>query len=259
MFIKDLVEFGLGEKEAQVYLALLELEIAGVQEIAKAANINRSTAYVTLEALKKRGLVSVSDDKSIRQYVATSPDAILRAAQEKTSKQEGMLQRIESIVPEMKALFKGTKKKPLIKVFEGKEGIISAFEETLTSREKLMRVASAPANLGKLIYNYIPTYVEKRVKLGIKMYGIHPHDEPHVKLIQDTPFNIDTYATIPKNKFKFTADLAIYDDKIGYMSADNGGLAVIIESKEMSSVMKSMFDLAFEEAKRINKETKKTS
>ncbi len=252
------MEFGLSEKEARAYLALLELEIAGVQEIAKASGINRSSAYVTLESLKNDGLVSVSDDKNVRQYVATPPEAILRSAEDKAHKQAEILKKIEKVIPEMKALFKGTRRKPIVKVFEGKEGLISAFEDVLTSREKLMRVYSSPGNLGGIIGSYLPEFIQKRFKLKIRMHGIHPADDIHTRLMQEHPNKFDSYALVPNSKEKFPADLAIYDEKIGYMSADSGGTAIIIESKEMSSVMKNIFDLAFAEASRIkeNKSTK---
>lgn len=37
LLVKQLIEFGLSEKEARVYLALLELEIAAVSETTKTA------------------------------------------------------------------------------------------------------------------------------------------------------------------------------------------------------------------------------
>ncbi len=258
MLVKDLIEFGLNEKEAKAYLALLELEVAGVQEISKAAGINRSSAYITLEALKERGLVSISDDKKVRRYVATSPDAILRTAEDMVAKQERIQKKISAMIPEMKALYKGVKKKPIIQVYEGKQGLINCFEETLKNKEKLMRVWSAPANLGRIIYEYLPGYISKRLGLGIKMIGIHPDNGIHKKMAHDISQAPDENLLIPSDKYNFTADLAIYDDKISYMSSENDGLAVIIESKEISEVMKSIFDLAWEEAKRLSKGEKKS-
>ncbi len=252
MVLKDLIEFGMSEKEAQAYLALLELEVAGVQEISKAAGLNRSSTYVTLEALKKRGLVSVSDDKKVRRYVATSPDALLRTAEDKARIQENVLEKIRKIVPEMKALYKGTKKKPIVRVLEGREGLIAAFEETLTSKEKLMRVASSVGRLGEILPDYFPGYVKKRFSLGIKMHGIHPYDETYKMLMKVSPKNFDTPLGIPEEKYNLNADIAIFDNKIGYTSHKDGGVAIMVESKEIADVMKNIFDLAFEEAKRLN-------
>ena len=56
---EKLQELGLSEKEARVYLALFELGPSVVSGLAKKAGINRSTTYVILETLAKRGLVSV--------------------------------------------------------------------------------------------------------------------------------------------------------------------------------------------------------
>ena len=53
-----LKELGFSEKESEVYLAMLELGPAAVQDIAKKAGVNRSTTYVMIESLKRRGLIS---------------------------------------------------------------------------------------------------------------------------------------------------------------------------------------------------------
>ena len=55
---EKLQKLGLSDKEASVYLAMLELGPSVVSDIAKKANINRSTVYVVLEFLKKRGIPS---------------------------------------------------------------------------------------------------------------------------------------------------------------------------------------------------------
>lgn len=46
LLIKSLLEYGLTDREAVVYLSLLELEVASANEIAKNAGIKRSSAYV---------------------------------------------------------------------------------------------------------------------------------------------------------------------------------------------------------------------
>ncbi len=256
MLIKDLTDFGLNEKEAKTYLSLLKLEIAGVQEIARATGVNRSTTYVILESLMKRGLASISDDKNVRQYVATSPEMLLRSAEESAKKFENIRKKIEALVPELNALHKDTRQRPKVRIFEGREGLMSAFEDTLGSQEKIMRVSSSVGTLFQLMPDYFIGYVKRRIKAGIKMKSIHPYDEVAKNLVGQGLTKFDQPIFIPKEKYKFPADLAIYDNKIGYMSLEKGGMAIVIESKEMSDVMKSVFDLAWEEAKRLNKNVK---
>jgi len=251
MLEKTLIEFGLTEKEAHVYTTLLELEIATVNQIARSTGINRSSTYVIIESLKRQGLVSMSDDKKVQQFIATTPDVFLRLIEESSLQQEKLREKIHKVVPELKALYRGTKEKPRVRVYEGKQGLINAFEDTLLTKEKKIRVSSSVGNLFKVLSEYLPKYVQTRRKMGIKMYGIHPKDKIAIKLGKLSPINFDTATLIPKNKYRFPAELAIYDDKIAYMSSQEKGLAIVIESKEMADVMKSVFDLAFEEAKRL--------
>lgn len=255
VLIKQLMEFGLGEKEAKVYLALLELEVATVNETAKNANINRSSTYVVLESLKRKGLVSTSGDGKVQQYVAISPEMLLQEAEDKSRKAQEIKEKISNIVPELKALFKDTKEKPKVKVFEGRQGLINSFEDTLDNKEKVMRVSSSAENIFKALSDYLPKYVQRRVELGIKMYGIHPDDKMGRHLVKVSR-GLDEAMLIPQEKYKFLADVAIYDNKINYMSTKEG-VSIIIESKEMADIMKNIFDLAFEEAKRLNKDINK--
>jgi sugar-specific transcriptional regulator TrmB len=244
--VKNLMEFGLGEKEAQVYLTLLELEIATVSELAEASNVNRSSAYVVLESLKKKGLVSISEDKNVQ----STPDMLLFEARNKAQKAEDIKNNIGDIVPELKALHKDTKQKPKIRVFEGKQGLINAFEDTLSSKEKVIRISSSVEKIFTVLPDYFPDYVERRIKLGIKMYGIHPDDNMVQDIIKMIP-KFDKPILIPQKKYTFAVDMAIYDNKIGYMSLDKPLSAIIIEDKRIADAMKSIFDLAYQEAKRI--------
>src|SRR5258708_129170 len=94
LLIKQLIEFGLGEKEARVYLALIELEVAAVSEIGETGNINRSSTYVVLDSLKKKGMVSTTGDKKVQRYFAISPDILLRESEDKAIKAENIKSRI---------------------------------------------------------------------------------------------------------------------------------------------------------------------
>src|SRR3989344_3615135 len=178
LILKSLIEFGLSEKEAKVYLALLELEVAQVSEIAKSANINRSSTYVVLEALKSKGLVSTSEDKKVQQYVAISPEMLLQEAKDRANKAEEMKNNISNIVPELKALFKDTKQKPKIKVYEGKEAVkqiyydISALSPYPNVPE--IKVYEDPGGYINILPDFTKKDYEQRKKRKIKMYGIYP-------------------------------------------------------------------------------------
>jgi hypothetical protein len=124
------------------------------------------------------------------------------------------------------------------------------FEDTLHSREKLIRVVSNLQNLfGVMSPEYFPQYVRNRMKNRVKMYGIHPLDRAARFILKEAPKTIDEQVFIPESDFTSPSDIAIYDNKVGFMTGKNGGMGVLIESEEMAGVMKNMFDLAFKGVK----------
>ncbi len=75
--LKLLEQTGFTEKEARVYLALLELGKGDVSDIAKIAELKRSIIYVLLEELIKRGYISELPNQKINTYHAIDPSFIL--------------------------------------------------------------------------------------------------------------------------------------------------------------------------------------
>ena len=69
----DLKEFGLDDKKARVYLALLEMGQAKAHEIAVRARVARPTAYDLLEKLSEEGLVGAYEKHKIRYYIVNDP------------------------------------------------------------------------------------------------------------------------------------------------------------------------------------------
>jgi len=256
-FLKQLVNFGLSEKEARIYLSLLELEIATVFETAKHSGINRSSAYVVLEALKEKGLVGISDEKKVRQYIAASPETLMYSAKAAAKKQDSIKEGVESIVPELKSLHKDTKRKPVVKVFEGDDAVKQVYDLLFSvfSKTKELKTISDPIAIFKKVPNFI-NHDKERGKKGIKMYAINPATKQLLELGKKVrpqhPYEI---ALIPEDKFKFSSDMGIYGDEVAFTSPkDNFG--IILENKEIVGMLNNIFDLAWEEAKRLDREVK---
>ncbi|MFA5991456.1 MAG: helix-turn-helix domain-containing protein [Candidatus Doudnabacteria bacterium] len=255
--LKQLQNFGLSEKEGKIYLALLELEMATVFEVAKQSGINRSSAYVVLETLKKKGLVGISDDKKVRKYIAASPETLLHSAKTAAQKQEDLKDGIESIIPELKALYKGTGTRPIVKVFEGENGAKEVYQDLFATKTKELRTFADLVKIFKRIPDFIEIHDKERGRRGIKMFVINPASKEMVGVLQQIkPTEPAEYILIPEGKCKFSSDMGIYGDKVSFISPkDNFG--VIIESKDIADMLRNCFDLAWEEAKRLDKKIKK--
>lgn len=248
--LEKLSEFGLSDKEAAIYLALLELGTVTASDVSEKSGVNRSSTYVVLESLLKQGLVSLSYKNSIKRYAAAPPERFLQIAEESIKKYTQIVGTMRSVLPELKSIYKGVGVKPKIQFFEGKEGLISAYEDTLTSHETIRAYASIES-MHATLPGYFPEYYQRRAANDIAIRSIHPDTkEARDRVLHDTEENRESLL-VPKDKYNFSPEVNIYDTKVVFMSLKEQ-FALIIESQELANVMKRIFDLSWEEAKRLN-------
>lgn len=256
VILQKLIAYGFSDKEARVYVALLELGPATAFRVARTADVNRSSAYVILDALRVRGLVGVSKDKKVQRFMASSPDILLEAAEEAAKKQEEVKQGIESIMPDLKFLGKETKGRPTVRVFEGRNGIKEVFYDCLSdgSASDLRTYADASK-----LYKIFPGFIEfnkKRVAKGINMYAINPAKKEVLDILKAHPLSGgDQMLLIPLDKFRFPVNIGIYGNKIYFISKAEE-MAILIESKDIAETYRNSFDLSWAEAKRLDKEVR---
>lgn len=244
---EKLLEFGLSEKESRVYISLLELGTSLVTDVAKKANINRSTAYVVLESLAKQGLVSITERKNIRLYTPASPDRLVQNLEEKSRRAVELVGLAKTLLPELKSFFIGTGPKPKIQFFEGTEGIKSAYEDTLTSTEPIKAFASIES-MHATLPGFFPDYYNRRVSKGIEIKAIFP-DTPEARLrVSKDKDEMRVTTLVPVDTFSFTPEINMYDNKVVFMSLKER-FALVIESEELADALKKIFDLAWEGAK----------
>lgn len=258
VLIKNLIDFGLSEKEARVYVATLELEVATANEIAKKSEVNRSSTYVIIESLEKQGLVSETESKTIKQYATTPPEILLNLAKKMAEKHQEIRKTIESIVPSLETLHKDTKHKPKVFVYEGEENVKALCYKESSSLKSgdIWRVFEDAAEYEK----YLPGFIEKdkaeRLSKGIKLHGINPNTKGNQELVRKYK-NILHHGEnllIPVNKFKSSKqsiDFAVYGDEISFASLPQS-FAIVIKHQQIADTLKNIFDLAWKEAKRLD-------
>ena len=248
--IEKLEKFGLSNKEAQVYVSLLELGTAVVSEVANKAELNRSTAYVLLESLVKHGLVSISERKKIRLYTPAPPERIVDILEDNVKKYTELVGLAHGVLPELKSMYVGGGPKPKVQFFEGTAGIKTAYEDTLTSKETIRAYASIE-NMHLALPSYFPEYYKRRASKGIKIRAIFPDtDEAKERIKHNMEESRDT-RLVSRDEFALSPEINIYDNKIVFMSLVEK-FALIIESKELSDAFKKAFELSWIGAEKIN-------
>lgn len=245
---KHLHELGLSEKETQVYLALLSAGIITAGQLSKACNINRSTLYPVLESLEQQRLVVAKKEvNEVTTYKAVSVETIVRMADKALNTSIEGEKVITTILPKLNSLYKGTKKKPHVQIFEGKEGVTNALKDALEHPSRsTVRMYSSVHKLFQTLPHFLPSFTAQRIKRGISVKGIYSASyEAHA--LAETPG--DSIEIIPKEHAP-SSDIVIYDDKVNLTSHDDL-VSIQVKSQDIADVLERIFDLAFEGSKTL--------
>lgn len=136
----ELLKYGLSQKEADVYLALMELGYATVQQIAQKSAVNRATTYIIVDSLIDKGLVSTFEKEKKTFYAAENPENLMNylAAQEREYKEKR--NELQRVLPDLLGIFNLAQNKPAVKYYEGKEAFQTMYKEFFRAdKDKLVR------------------------------------------------------------------------------------------------------------------------
>ncbi len=242
--ITELKNVGLSDKEAKVYLAMLELGPASVLEIAAKAGINRPTAYVQIESLKKIGLVSSQTKGKKQLFIAESPSQLEHILDIRNKELEQQKQELRSILPELGTIFRLGDEKPLVRYFEGKEGLLRMQEEFLKIKTReILGIFSMDA-----VYNLFPEhsddYSARRIKKGIASKIIYTSEKGPTLAANDTQ-TLRKAKFLSPQKMPFTADITVFDNSIAISSLKGKIGGTIITNTEVANSFKTLFQLVW--------------
>ncbi|MES2023355.1 MAG: helix-turn-helix domain-containing protein [Patescibacteria group bacterium] len=246
---KQLISLGFGEKEASVYIALLELGISTTTEIARNAKINRTTAYPILEALAKDGLINFVGETKIQKFAAENPEKVISLLENKIRKDQENLKKAQSLLPELLSVY-NFKEKPKVKFYEGIAQVREAFEDTLNAKKEILAYAVGTDMFDALGEEYFESYFRRRTEKNIRVRVIAPDDSDSKTVIKNDKNELRESLLIPSDKFYFSIETNIYNNTI-MMASWREKFAVIIESAEIANFHKKMFELAWLGAKSL--------
>lgn len=252
-----LQKLGLTNKDAEIYLACLELGTQPASVIAKKAGLKRPTTYLILEGLLKRGLVSEYTGANVKYFTAVSPEYLLTFVEKQKRELSSHQRELEQFLPQFQSLTNPYSLNPKVRFYEGMEGIEHVMNDTLISSEPLRCYSTMDAWFARPdTKEYVLWYARQRVcTKKIPLRSINP-DTPVARkyLEEDYPeVNVDSkmshFRWLPKDIQVFSNEINIYDNKMAIAClGKNELLGIIIESESIASTQKSIFEAAWKAA-----------
>ncbi len=250
---EQLLAWGFSAKEVAIYMALLTLGKGAVTEITRKADINRTTGYDILDSLVAKKLISVSGKEPKQEYAAESPEHIISYLEEQQAAITKHLNDAKAAVPQLKTLH-NVKNRPKVRFYEGEDGLQEVYEDTLTSHEDL-RSLTLVDEAENTLKRYFPKYYQRRAGKGISIRAIFPDSPGARHLKKKDGIEARESLIIPTNDFDLKPEINVYDNKV-MIASWSEKLGIIIESQEIANAIKQLFELAWQEAKRLDANTK---
>lgn len=237
--LKELVEnFYFTENEAKVYLAALQLGRSRVSGIAKKAELNRITAYEILKRLVQMGVAHSAMYSGVQTFTVIAPDMLVE-------KMESRLKVAQQILPQLGLFDHSNSVKPKIGFFEGIEGIRTLYEDTLTSKDRIIYNIANPENLMQTIgKNFFDQYVKKRFRRKIIVKVLLPDSAKVKKYEKETKSSLREIKYFDAKKFDVPNEILIYDNKVALLSFSSL-MGVLVEDKDITKSVLAFWQMAW--------------
>lgn len=238
-FEEPLKSFGLSENEVKVYLATLSLGTETADNISKKSRLLRTTTYEILKSLANKGLCShVIKDKK-RYFEVADPETLIRILEEKKSK-------LNEILPELIKLKETTVEKPIVEVYEGKEGLRTILDNLIRIENTEYKVIGNNGKFRDLLQNYyVESFINKRLKKNIFCKFIAEPGKETNALKKTDKQSIRTTKEI-KELTNANAEIFLYADKIAIFTLiKDQPIGITIQEKNINLLLNEMFNQLF--------------
>ena len=167
LMLQKLIQLGFSEKEAKVYLALLEFGTQPASVIAKKTNLPKATVLFLFENLGKRGYLQRSQKGRIFYFYADPKDL----ESEKNKELENQKTALNQAIPLLREFKNPFTSPPKILFFEGLEGCRKAYSLLLQSHTKIYEFA-AHQDLMKMGNKFMNDFIRQRARKKILIKSI---------------------------------------------------------------------------------------
>lgn len=240
MYIKELKNLGLSDKEARVYIAALELGSDTAQNIAKKAGVGRPSTYMQIEMLKKRGLISEVDMHGRRYFVAESPEKLNILIQKIEEDVKIKKTELDGIIDSLMELNRNSENEPpTSRQYEGEDAYRMVKKDILA---KTKNSYFGIINIDDFNRYSSETFTEffKKIDLLVaksRFLYVSQRDQKSDSSSAD--------ANLRKIMLKndFSSEIIIADDIISITQFNPKIVIIIIENKQIADSFKAIFEL----------------
>lgn len=233
-----LIKLGFSSKEADIFLALIQLGPSAVSTLARITKVKRTSVYDLLNSLMEKSLVASFKQGNTQFFYVDDLNKLILEEKKKLELSKNLVTLLRQE--------QGNYSSMQVHYYKGKEAYKQLYDDILKSKPKeLLGWMHLDDFYKHLDQNYEDRWTEQRIQQGI-----------HVKLILnesnltrnfqklDSISNRET-RFIPKSQ-KFTTTCFLYRDFITFLDPNGEIIGIRIHSPELSKMHKAIFQMNWE-------------
>ncbi len=245
---EDLLQnLNLSADQTAVYLSLLRHGSQSAGDLAKTTKVKRTYVYSVCKELIKLGLVKIGQVGKTTAFTANSPDLLLNLSEQQQLAVRIAKTNLENVLPELQNLFRLTETKPVIRYFEGLDGVKKTYLDTIKTGQPLLSIVET-SKVDQNVYDWVTTdYVKARIKANISVRAIVASGEKTEIYTSLDEKELRASKIVPKQKFPFENEIIVYGEKVAIVKHKRGTklLGIIIDNAEIATTFRSWFELTW--------------
>ncbi|MDQ3159048.1 MAG: hypothetical protein M3P98_02860 [bacterium] len=242
-----LKQFGLNEKEANVYLILLENKAITVAQLAKLAKESRTNTYMILDKLLEMKLV-VGDDSKVKRFNAVDPNQLNAVLVERQQELKRISAELRSALPSLSSKYRLAHHKPGVIYTEGLEGFKESLEDVERTGKEVLIIPSDTSVKNAEAFSMLLKALQKRKVKGVKSRIILHEDGRQYKNIEKWPKERGVEVRFLGER-AYEGEVVVYGDKCLFVTYAPELINTTITNKVIAETMRSLFENIWDMAK----------
>ncbi len=176
-----LKEIGLTDSEIEVYLDLVKHDESLASETASRVKISRTYIYDAIKNLIDKGLIIYVIKNNRKYFRSLEVGKLLEYLDERTAQLKKQKEEVNDLIKELKVFQKPIKEKPLVEIFEGKEGLKTILNDIVKQDKDIIAWGATDRIKDYLPDWFLERYVKEKAKKKIKTRQLHVEGEKTLK------------------------------------------------------------------------------
>ncbi|HMK83204.1 MAG TPA: helix-turn-helix domain-containing protein [Candidatus Bathyarchaeia archaeon] len=208
---KQLSDFGLSDKEANIYLALLRSGKARAGEIARKLQLNRMIVYRVLTKLQERELVKATMEKPMKFIPIPLEKALDLLIRETETKLSLMRDRHGAVLDEWKSVLTEPSVSDAMsfRIVQGRKQIYELLAKMFKSADNYIRLVTTKKDLVRFQYVDLDDALKRAAKRGVKVQIVIQYEDDKLDILP----RYAAFASIKIVPISKASRLFISDDK----------------------------------------------